>query len=190
MSTVKTTYLQHPSSGTANITLKADGTVENVSGMGKVLQVVSTIKQDTFSTTSTSYTTVTSLSLSITPSSATNKVLLLANVSGLISVSTATVGFLSLFRGATNLATATSPSNRTPSFASNILPDGTYQAQNLDLYQMTVLDSPATTSSTTYDVQVRCSSGGNAYVNRGLTDTDAATVPRGVSSLIAFEVAA
>ncbi len=40
-----------------------------VGGGGKVLQVLSTTKSDTFSTSSTSFTDITGLSVSITPSS-------------------------------------------------------------------------------------------------------------------------
>lgn len=49
---------------------------------GSVLQVVSTAKTDTFSTTSASgtFADITGLSVSITPSSASNKILILAEV--------------------------------------------------------------------------------------------------------------
>ena len=53
---------------------------------GKVLQVVSITKQDSFSTSSTSFTDVTGLSLSITPSSTSSKILIL----GSLTMSTAT----------------------------------------------------------------------------------------------------
>ena len=49
---------------------------------GKVLQVVQTVKSDTFSTSSTTFTDVTGLSVSITPSSTSNKILILASISG------------------------------------------------------------------------------------------------------------
>ena len=41
---------------------------------GKVLQVVSTTKTDTFTTSSTSFVDITGLSVSITPSSTSNKI--------------------------------------------------------------------------------------------------------------------
>jgi hypothetical protein len=44
---------------------------------GSVLQVVSTVKTDTFTTVSSSYVDVTGLSVSITPTSATSKILVL-----------------------------------------------------------------------------------------------------------------
>ena len=44
---------------------------------GSVLQVVQTVKTSTFTTSSTSFTDVTGLSVSITPTSASNKILVL-----------------------------------------------------------------------------------------------------------------
>lgn len=154
-----------------------------------ILQVVTATKADTFTTTSTSYTTVTDLSVSITPSSASNKVLVIASVSAHLPATTTTVGFLSLFRGATNLAAATSPGSRTPAFASQLQPDGTFQGRNIYVYSPNILDSPATTSATTYTVQVKASSGGTVYINRGASDTDDANHTRGFSTLTAMEVA-
>ena len=48
-------------------------------GLGKILQVVSTFKNDTFSTTSSSYVDVTGLSVAITPSATSSKILILSN---------------------------------------------------------------------------------------------------------------
>ena len=155
---------------------------------GTILQVVTATKGDTFTTTSTSYTAVTDLSVSITPSSASNKVLLIASVSAHLPASTSLIGFLSLFRGATNLAAATSPGSRIPAFASQLQPDGTFQGRNIYLYAANLVDSPATTSATTYTVQVKASSGGTVYVNRGASDTDDNGHTRGFSSLTAIEV--
>jgi hypothetical protein len=58
-----------------NNTLSAVTTLPAAIATGKVLQVVSTTKTDTFTTTSTSFTDITGMSVSITPSSASNKIL-------------------------------------------------------------------------------------------------------------------
>ena len=50
------------------------------SGKGKVLQVVQSVKTDTSSTTSTSAVDISGLSASITPSSASNKILILVQI--------------------------------------------------------------------------------------------------------------
>jgi hypothetical protein len=51
---------------------------------GKILQVLSTIKTDTFTVASATYTAVTGLNVTITPSSASSKILVMvqANVNG------------------------------------------------------------------------------------------------------------
>jgi len=51
------------------------------------------------------------------------------------------------------------------------------------------LDAPATTSSTTYEVQMRVNSG-TAYVNQSPTDIDNANFARGASSITVLEVKA
>ena len=58
-----------------NLNLKGSGSVSSV---GRILQVVQTSKTDDFSTTSTSYTDVTGFSATITPSSTSSKVLVMA----------------------------------------------------------------------------------------------------------------
>ena len=71
MSTIATTNIKHASSSLNNIVLNSDGstTIANASGAGKILQVVSTFKDNSFSLTSTSYVDITGLSAAITPSS-------------------------------------------------------------------------------------------------------------------------
>jgi hypothetical protein len=54
---------------------------------------------------------------------------------------------------------------------------------------VSVLDSPATTSATTYKVQIRNVSGGTAYVNRQVTDTDSTSFNRTASTITVMEVA-
>ena len=52
------------------------------------------------------------------------------------------------------------------------------------------LDSPNTTSSTTYKVQIRAESPITAYINRGLeADGDNSISPRVVSSITVMEIA-
>jgi len=51
------------------------------------------------------------------------------------------------------------------------------------------LDSPATTSSVTYKVQIQTQGSGSVYINRITTDTDASTNARAVSSFTVMEIA-
>ncbi len=158
---------------------------------GKVLQVIQVIKTDTQSFTGSgenspeTFNDITGLSASITPASASNKILILANVLG----SSSNNAFLSVFRGATNLAVPDSPSGRTPTFSGDYVNgvDNDRSSTNTIIY----LDSPSTTSSTTYKLGVTIwSTGPIVYINRAESDNDAGWQPRAVSSLILMEIGA
>ena len=80
---------------------------------GKILQVKSTIKTDTFSTTSGSVTDITGLNVSITPASTSNKVLVIARVNIGLDRTAPYLYPLFLFRDSTNLGIHDSASSRT-----------------------------------------------------------------------------
>jgi hypothetical protein len=53
------------------------------------------------------------------------------------------------------------------------------------------LDSPATTSATTYKVQIlNGNTAGTVYINRGQSDGNSGAVARGTSSITVMEIAA
>ncbi len=60
--------------------LKNSNIVGNSIAANKILQVVSTTKTDTFSAASASFTDITGLSLSITPSSTSSKILVMVSL--------------------------------------------------------------------------------------------------------------
>lgn len=148
-----------------------------------VAQVKSTAKTDTFTSTSTSFTDITGLSVSITPTNASNKVLV--NVS--ISVDGPSGDFpeFQLVRDSTAIGIADAAGNRTrATFQSlNDLASG----NQMSTESMMFLDSPATTSATTYKLQGRVGSG-TFYINRSVNDTDTASTVRGISTITVFEV--
>jgi hypothetical protein len=119
---------------------------------GQVLQVVQTVNSTTYSSNSSSYVTTTGMSVSITPKFATSKILVLmkincsGSVSGVITLSSR------LVRGATVLGTAIQSTNATASIS--------FASERFINY----LDSPATTSSTTYSCQF-VGDGATWYVN-------------------------
>ena len=84
MATLNATNLKHASSGSNNIVLNADGstTISNLSDGGKLLQIVSTTKTDTasYSNATQSYWNNTDFKVTITPSSASSKILITAVV--------------------------------------------------------------------------------------------------------------
>jgi hypothetical protein len=149
----------------------------------RVLQVVSTAKTDTFSTSSTTMTDVTGLSVSITPSSATSQVLVLVQLWGNGTLG-ATNFFGNLVRGATAIDIGDTAGSR-----SSVTFFGEASTA-LNCMSATFLDSPATTSATTYKIQVRTQGSGTVFVNRRETDDDSATRPRLASTITVMEISA
>jgi hypothetical protein len=115
---------------------------------GSVLQVVSATINASFSTSSTTF-VATTLSASITPTSSSSKVLILVNGVALSS-NTLYQCVQTIFRNSTNLGSATG-------FTFVNLTQDTNTS-------MSFLDSPATTSSTSYTVYIRTNNAsGTAY---------------------------
>jgi hypothetical protein len=121
---------------------------------GQVIQVLSATDSTTRTTTSTSFVTASNtLSVTITPSSASNKILIL--ISSSVYGMDVAVNYYTIYRGSTNLGTSNG-------FASAYNGAGGLYAPLC----MNYLDSPATTSAITYQVYMRIASSGNtAYVN-------------------------
>jgi hypothetical protein len=153
---------------------------------GKVLQVVSATKTDTSSSTSQTFADVSGLSVTITPTATSSKILVIAQVS--MSGQAATTGaFMRILRDSTAIAVGDTAGSRTPATGDVTAGDnngGSFTAG-------THLDSPNTTSSTTYKVQFRRSgTNGTAYINRSHNDTDTGAISRLVSSITVLEIGA
>jgi hypothetical protein len=100
------------------------------------------------------YVDVTDVTLSITPSSATSKILLIASAT-INSTSESQNVVARLMRDSTEIAVGTSPGNRiVGSFGTNN--SSNRRAANHGGIGITWLDSPNTTSAITYKMQVRC----------------------------------
>ena len=153
---------------------------------GKILQVVQDTKTDTFSTSSTSFVDVTGLSVSITPSSTSSKILVMVSLS--LGTDLSSHVPVKLMRDSTAIAIGDSAGSRNRA----TFHLSAYNNYTIDSYNMTWLDSPATTSATTYKVQtgVPWSSSYIVYINRSSSDNDAAYQSRVVSTITAIEVGA
>lgn len=150
--------------------------------VGGVVQVKSTTKTDTFSTTSTSFADVTGFSVSITPTSASNKVLVI--VSAQIGSSAAgPITGLNLVRGSTSICIGDAAGSRTRG-AADLRVDN---SSSMGSMTISFLDSPATTSATTYKIQMQTSSG-TSYLNRSDLDLDLAGFVRTASTITVIEV--
>jgi hypothetical protein len=118
--------------------------LNDLRGAFRVLQVVSA----TTTTETSSATNVfvdTTLTVTITPSSTSSKILVMVSQNGCIKFSSDTELTLKLLRGATDLATFCTKGGLTSSAANN----GFGSASHV------YLDTPATTSATTYKTQMR-----------------------------------
>jgi len=125
---------------------------------GQVIQVVSTFKADVFTSSSTSYVDVTGLSVSITPSSASNKILVVVTS----NMSSGTDDMLMrLVRGSTVIGSGTG-GTVTNGF---IMYAGGIAVNSMMGSCINFLDSPSTTSATTYKIQALVNSG-SFFVNR------------------------
>jgi len=169
------------SDGTSIATTDASGNISFAgAGAGKILQVVSTTKTDHFTTTGTGV-DITGMSVTLTPSSIDSKVLILVMLS--LGSQTSTGATIFLNRGGTNIAVGTGGSSiNAPLFARF----ATYNT-NIDDHSIVHLDSPATTSATTYKLVMNTEPPGSTiYVNRRYQDAVVGTV----SSITALEVSA
>jgi hypothetical protein len=138
-------------------------------GGGKVLQVVNAT-YGTETTSSSSTFAATGLTATITPSSATSKILVFVNQSGTFKSGSTYTG-VRLKRDATVLALF----DKTAGFTST-------SAQNqIGATAINYLDTPATTSATTYSTE---------FNNGGATGTSGVQMDGGISSITLMEIGA
>jgi len=159
-------------------------------GATGILQVVSTAKTDTFTTTSTSYTGITGLTATITPSSATSKVLVTVQLAFGAGGSGGGINYGTFKLSGGNAANYTGAS---ASARRSGVWGGTSNTDNANvIYSNSIvyLDSPATTSAVTYGVQVITRASGTVVINRSFLDADNDYLSRGASSITVMEVAA
>jgi len=157
--------LQRLGAGTSGQFLKTNGsganpawaTVATGANAGEVIQVLSATDSTQRSTTSSSFVTASNtLSVTITPASASNKILILTNVVGRGDVGVGNI-YLTIYRGGTNLG------NGTNGFATD------YNGE-ITIMSGAYLDSPSSTSALTYQVYFRVT-GGTANITQGSTNT-------------------
>ena len=152
---------------------------------GKILQVLQNTKTNTASTSSTSLSD-TGLSVTITPSSASNKILVMYSLFISVPAGTYSAG-TSIIRGSSEIfiGDASGSSQRMTTF---MWPDG---GRDPSLHSHQFVDSPNTASAVTYKIQWKSMySGYTVYLGR--SDTTSTAVQHGTtpSSLTIIEVAA
>ena len=167
------------------ITLNGSGGVTGLTALpdsamasGSILQVVSANKTTVQTTTSTSYIDVTDMSATITPSSSSNKVLIMMTMA--IQKSDYTF-FARLLRDSTEIGKPSGSNSGISVFNSND------QDQN-EGRAVIFLDSPSTTSATTYKLQMRSDGSSTIYFNAHSSGTTADYITP--SSITLMEIAA
>ena len=182
------TSVTHPNSGDTNITLVDDGSVafdsipadiqsaiDAAGNAGIGSNVVQTVKTDRFTTSSSTYQDVTGFTATITPTSATSRILVVADV----KMGTSADGGVAtgrLLRGTTPIYVSANSITGHQTRSQN-------HAQSINASGNVFLDDPETTSPVTYKWQIRVTSN-NAIFNGG-RNTDNTTA----SSLTLIEVA-
>jgi len=153
---------------------------------GHILQVLSATKTDTFTTTSTSFVDVTGLSVSITPSSTSSKILVLADVFLSNAGSTGRT-YIKAMRDSTSIAVGDAASAR--ELCSSYFYGTTNETAGYDAEKsaFTYLDSPSSTSALTYKIQIKARSV-TATLNRNGQDGDGDYSPRTASTITVMEV--
>ena len=157
-------------------------------GTGKILQVIQTVKTDTASLgTVDTFTDISGMSVTITPSSSSSKVLVtvVMNVSGGDNQAVA----WRLLRGSTPIYIGDADGNRIRVAASvRVATNGDAEMVNCSAV---FLDSPNTTSATTYKIDwARPFASSQIYLNRPSEDYDNNDRARAPSSILVQEVAA
>jgi len=127
-----------------------------------VIQVASTTLNTAFSMSGATLTPVTGLSVSITPQSTTSKILILASIT--LAGTNGQSGVVWSFAKNGSPIDQGAPVNSQPYFTGGMayIPDPNSFTTCAGSY----LDSPSTTSATTYSIQVASSGTSGVYVNR------------------------
>jgi hypothetical protein len=181
------TTIQATDGATQTITLPNNtGTIITTGNIptGQIIQVVSTTKTDTFSSTTTNaFTDITGLSVSITPTSSSNTILVMVSVQGINAGSNT---YFRLVRGSTAIGVGTTTGSRSAVSSSNIHINS-LGVNHLFGSSFQFLDSPSSTSSTTYKIQF-ITDAATTYINRTVNDTDALYTGRSQSTITVMEI--
>ena len=165
----------------ANVKFPAGAVVQTVQGIASASTTVNIAASNLSSAL---------LSATITPKFATSKILITGQLSG-SSDSKSHSFFITLHRGSTNIGQGDTASNRRrchSGIAQHI--DGS-NGECLGHGTINFLDSPATTSATTYNVLLSHNSGGAQQFHLNSTDLDSDSIdrPRTMSTLTLMEIA-
>jgi hypothetical protein len=156
---------------------------------GSVIQVVQAVKTDVFSSSSTTFTDITGLSATITPTNTANKILVMVG----ITAGSTPVNSLFQFRLMRN-STAVFVGDARSQYTSVSIGGGrgVYDTNGANSFPLNYLDSPSTTSAVTYKMQGYVENSGHIFrINATGADTaNSIWSFTSASSIILMEIAA
>ena len=159
-----------------------------VVGGGKIGQVVAVTKTSTFSTTSTGMTGVTGFTADITPTATSSKVLVIVTCGSFQNDNGNARAFMQVVRGSTNITAGDAATGE--EVGSAVCGRSNDGAHHQFPTVISVLDSPNTTSSTTYSVQACRGPDSAGVVNLNRSGSQNADAGNTISTMTLMEVLA
>ena len=165
--------------------------IQNVSGqpnLGKILQVIQTYytTPTSQSITAQTYTDITGMSATITPSSTNSRIIIHARWFG-ENTSNWDGGF-GIKRNGSIIGAPPSPGSRAALMTQGSLSYFNDDSSTPETAQLWYVDSPSSTSSTTYTMWYSNTNAMTLYINRTVGDVDAFNYERGTCAMILMEV--
>ena len=159
---------------------------------GGIIQCVQTVLTAAQSYTPTgphTYNDMPNFNCTITPSSSSSKIMIVVGI-GALHLDSGTIA-AKVQRGSTDIGVGDANGNR-PRAGFRMYGSNIYNTNHCGSYHFTFLDSPATTSATTYKLVCMGENGSSypVYLNRGVADGDSAFSYRAttISTMTLYEV--
>ena len=169
-----------------------DGLATSGLPTGAILNVVQAIKTDTTASSSTSFEDVSGLTVNITPTSTSSKVLVMVSFCWAGATDSSPKFKLAGGNADDFVGAAAGDRVRVAYYAADDYFKGSGNAGNETAFNAFIqyLDSPASTSQQTYKLQAETDANGDYYINRTNADVnDAAEGGRSASSITVMEIA-
>ena len=174
-------------SGHAGKALKTNGSALSWGTAGGVLQVKSASLTTTQTISSSSAVDITGCSVTITPSSSSNKILVLSSVA--FGIANGSHGGFRVMRDSTPIDCGTSVGSRFEALASFY--GYNHNEYDMEKYGSNFLDAPGDTSAHTYKLQAHSAlnSSYTMYINRQANDSNNSERGRGATTITVMEIA-
>ena len=158
---------------------------------GGIVQLKSTTKLDGFGTSSSSPVDVTGLSVNITPSSTSNKVLVMCNANLSSDAQSGGLIYLKIVRVIGGTTTQLNESNSSDTYVhahAEVEANTAYGYVGSTPLNLQIIDSPATTSQCTYKLQAFTNGGNSAIVGRSGRSPNNASDIQHATQILAMEI--